>query len=432
MVRRRTKVKSILFLVFLAVAALCWTLLVLDAVELEPYREQLWKVLCVAVAIALLCSLKFIYFVFQALRARTLRGKISGLLTVAFFPLVVRLSGLDAQHKVTGVAPLSPAFFHSLKPTPSGWIAKMDVKKDSDVNRWADSSGEIARHLFLKPDQLEISTTGKGSMTFRARAFDTLLSEPIEGEKLLSVGAFAKNEDGLPLKWARAHTLIAGVTGSGKGSISWAILRSIKASGLPYIAYGLDPKKSEFFFDGAGAFDRVAYTPHEIADLLSELVPYASEGGEGRTFKPSPSNPYRLIFIDELPSLFSGMDTKMRKQAHEDLESILRKGRSRGVLVISQTQEVTKEVVDSRNSYQLRIAARLEKKADVDLLLGAGCWESGAKADQIPIAVESNGYRSAGAFYMRSEDEGGGIVRGRALYTTDQDLANLAYSSPSP
>src|SRR5699024_3393459 len=85
------------------------------------------------------------------------------------------------------------------------------------------------------------------------------------------------------------------------------------------------------------------------------------------------------------------------------LDEILRQGRSLGVIVVSATQEVTKEIVSARNSYGWRIALRLERAEEVEMLLGKGAVEQGARPHEIAPATPSNGYVTAGIGWVRSD-----------------------------
>ena len=87
--------------------------------------------------------------------------------------------------------------------------------------------------------------------------------------------------------------LIAGATGSGKGSVIWSLIRAL----LPAIAAGwvqvwaLDPKRMELSF-GRALFHRYACQATAMVELLEAAVAEMHDraeqfGGRTRTFTPS-------------------------------------------------------------------------------------------------------------------------------------------------
>src|SRR5699024_11161613 len=110
--------------------------------------------------------------------------------------------------------------------------------------------------------------------------------------------------------------------------------------------------------------------------------------------------------------------------AANNWDSLLLQGRSLGVIVVSATQEVTKEIVSARNSYGWRIALRLERAEEVEMLLGKGAVEHGARPHEIAPATPSNGYVTAGIGGVRADNAG--VVLGRLPCTSDEDLEQLA------
>jgi S-DNA-T family DNA segregation ATPase FtsK/SpoIIIE len=106
-------------------------------------------------------------------------------------------------------------------------------------------------------------------------------------------------ESGTPwlLRLLGTHVLIAGATGSGKGSVIWSAVRAM----LPAIAGGwvqvwaLDPKRMELSF-GRALFARYADQAAAMVGLLEEAVTVMQDraaqfGGVTRTFTPSAGLP---------------------------------------------------------------------------------------------------------------------------------------------
>ena len=111
------------------------------------------------------------------------------------------------------------------------------------------------------------------------------------------------------LRLAATHVLIAGATGSGKGSVIWSLIRAL----LPAIAAGwvqvwaLDPKRMELSF-GRALFHRYACQANAMVELLEAAVAEMHDraeqfGGRTRTFTPSAGFPFLVILVDELAFL---------------------------------------------------------------------------------------------------------------------------------
>ena len=104
---------------------------------------------------------------------------------------------------------------------------------------------------------------------------DPIPALPITGEVDLAGLPVGRCEDGSPwrLRLAATHVLIAGATGSGKGSVIWSLIRAL----LPAIASGwvqvwaLDPKRMELSF-GRALFHRYACQATAMVELLEAAV----------------------------------------------------------------------------------------------------------------------------------------------------------------
>lgn len=226
----------------------------------------------------------------------------------------------------------------------------------------------------------------------------------------------------------QAHTLVVGATGSGKGSVIWAVVRAlVVAAALGLVRFiGLDSKASEVR-QAEGLFCDYAYTPDEHARVLKGLVELVDRRGEvhtGREFVPTKGEPLVVVVIDEISSLASTFtDSKQRNAALSHLRIVLSLGRSRGVLVVGAGQDPTKEAMPLRSLFPQAVALRLRDVTEARVALGEAAAEAGAEPHRIPIASRSNGYVSAGVGYV--QDEVGTLVRCRFPYTSDADLAAL-------
>jgi S-DNA-T family DNA segregation ATPase FtsK/SpoIIIE len=251
--------------------------------------------------------------------------------------------------------------------------------------------------------------------------------DPVVNLAALPVG---RCEDGRPwlLRLLGSHLLIAGATGSGKGSVIWSAVRAL----LPAILGGwvqvwaLDPKRMELSF-GRGIFTRYADQAATMVGLLEEAVTEmhnraAKFAGTTRTFIPSIEHPFLVVLIDELAFLTAYQpDRDLRKRAEAAIATLTSQGRSVGVCVVGALQDPRKDVISLRNLFPTRIALRLDESDQVDMVLGDGTRDRGALADEIsPLPLIG-----AGVGYVRLEGSPQ-VVRVRAAYVDDEDIREMA------
>jgi S-DNA-T family DNA segregation ATPase FtsK/SpoIIIE len=269
-----------------------------------------------------------------------------------------------------------------------------------------------------------------GLVTLEFVRSDTL-AEPIAAlpaGPVVNLGALPVGwcEDGTPwlLRLLGSHVLIAGATGSGKGSVIWSAVRAM----LPAITGGwvqvwaLDPKRMELSF-GRDLFARYADTAADMVALLEDAVTEmhdraAKFAGQTRTFTPSAAFPFLVVLIDELAFLTAYQpDRDLRKRADAAIATLTSQGRSVGVCVVGALQDPRKDVISLRNLFPTRIALRLDESDQVYMVLGDGARDRGALADEIsPIPATG-----AGVGYVRLEGSPH-VVRVRAAYVTDDDI----------
>jgi DNA segregation ATPase FtsK/SpoIIIE, S-DNA-T family len=250
---------------------------------------------------------------------------------------------------------------------------------------------------------------------------------PVVNLDALPVGRF---EDGSPwlLRLLGSHVLIAGATGSGKGSVIWSAVRAL----LPAIlggwvqAWALDPKRMELSF-GRDLFTRYADTAKDMVALLEDAVTEmharaAKMAGATRTFTPSLELPFLVVLVDELAFLTAYQpDRDLRKRAEAAIATLTSQGRSVGVCVVGALQDPRKDVISLRNLFPTRIALRLDESDQVDMVLGDGARDRGALADEISPLPDTG----AGVGYVRLEGSPH-VVRVRAAYVTDDEIHDMA------
>jgi S-DNA-T family DNA segregation ATPase FtsK/SpoIIIE len=279
-----------------------------------------------------------------------------------------------------------------------------------------------------------IRTAAPGVVVLELVRADTLADPipalPVTGEVDLTGLPVGRCEDGTPwrLRLAATHVLIAGATGSGKGSVIWSLIRAL----LPAIAAGwvqvwaLDPKRMELSF-GRALFHRYACQAAAMVELLeaaaAEMHDRADRfGGRTRTFTPTGEFPFLVLVVDELAFITAYQPERdLRKRAEAAIATLTSQGRSVGVCVVGALQDPRKDVISLRNLFSTRIALRLDESDQVDMVLGDGARDRGALADQI----SPDPWTGAGVGYVRLEASPD-PVRVRAAYITDADIIAMA------
>ncbi|MGM7422474.1 FtsK/SpoIIIE domain-containing protein [Cellulosimicrobium sp. CpK407] len=249
-------------------------------------------------------------------------------------------------------------------------------------------------------------------------------SDPLNGVVV------ALDEERQPVRLPVAHGLIVGQSGSGKGSVLYAMIRALlpaRDAGLVKLV-GLDPKAAEFQ-GRERLFDSVALMPDEIAEcirgLRAALDARKNDPLFGRTYSPSRERPLLVCFFDEYTNASTVFDSKQWKDLSADLRQILAQGRSYGVVLIGAGQEATKESVGNLRDLfgGFRVALRLASSAETGMVLGPDAVEEGAAPHRIAAATAANGYSTAGVGYLRDAD--GQFRRVRFPYTSDTELDAL-------
>jgi S-DNA-T family DNA segregation ATPase FtsK/SpoIIIE len=295
----------------------------------------------------------------------------------------------------------------------------------------ADFAGRASNlaHAF-GAELCRVRELGPGMITLelvRADTFaDPIGALPYPHPVDLSALPVGRCENGQPwlLRLLGTHVLIAGATGSGKGSVIWSAVRAL----LPAILGGwvqvwaLDPKRMELSF-GKPLFARFADQAADMVGLLEEAVAVmhdraAEFGGVTRTFIPSTAFPFLVVLIDEMAFITAYQpDRDLRKRAEAAIATLTSQGRSVGVCVVGALQDPRKDVISLRNLFPTRVALRLDESDQVDMVLGDGARYRGALADEIsPLPLTG-----AGVGYVRLETSPDPI-RVRAAYVSDQDI----------
>ncbi|MBB6174703.1 S-DNA-T family DNA segregation ATPase FtsK/SpoIIIE [Nocardiopsis mwathae] len=220
------------------------------------------------------------------------------------------------------------------------------------------------------------------------------------------------------------HVLVAGVTGSGKGSVIWSAVRAM----LPAIRAGLvrvwavDPKRMELSY-GRSLFHRYADDGESVVALLEDAVAEMQEraeryAGRVRAHTPSVDDPFDVVVLDEVAFLTAyHPDRDIRRRAESAMATLTSQGRSVGFAVLAALQDPRKEVMNLRNLFPDKIALRLDEASQVDMVLGSDARDRGADAHLIDPDAP-------GTAFVRVE--GSKVpTRVRAAYVSDADIDHM-------
>jgi len=271
------------------------------------------------------------------------------------------------------------------------------------------------------------------------RVFDTLTTSapaPYLGGHRVDLEAVpvgvTESHDLWRLRVLYGHILLAGATGSGKGSVLWSVLNGIG----PAIRDGLvdvwmaDPKGGVEFGRGENRlFVRFATDTESILVLLREAVEVLRErlafmrANGIRKHRPTPEQPLVLVIIDEAASLSSYAERDAQQEFRRLTGLILSQGRAAAVSMIAALQDPSKETMPNRQLFPIRIGLRLDEPTQVAMVHGQGARDRGARCDKISEHTPGVGFVG--------EDGTTDFVRVRAFWVSD-DAADAIVDTYSP
>lgn len=220
------------------------------------------------------------------------------------------------------------------------------------------------------------------------------------------------------------HTLIAGCSGAGKGSVLWSICGALAPAVRADVVrlWGIDLKRGVELAMGEGLFASRAYTPSAAIDVLRDLLRVidergASMVGHSRLHEPTVGDPLHVVVIDELAALTAYAQSDVRREAGRLLGEILTQGRALGVVVVACVQDPRKDVVSMRGLFTQTVALRLRSVEETVMVLGEGMSQT-APAHRISPAAPGTAW---------VVEDTGTTDRVRADYWPDEQIRDIAH-----
>ncbi len=298
-----------------------------------------------------------------------------------------------------------------------------------DLERVTD---ELAHSFGAQACRVREDRPGRLWLEFRTRdpLVELVPALPVCEDVDLMAVPVGRQEDGQPwrLRVLGTHLLLAGVTESGKSSVLWSLLRGLAPAirDGTVVVWALDPKGGMELGPGEALFARFCAEDFEaMADMLDEAVAVTQERTRRcredgvRVHVPTVQEPLILVVIDEVATLTAYQpDRKLRARIDRSVALLLSQGRGPGVSVLAALQDPRMEVLGFRNLFPIRVALQLDEPTQVDMVLGPGARDQGARCDKIPDSTRGVGYvRMDG---VREP------TRVRAGYVTDEDIRTMA------
>lgn len=326
--------------------------------------------------------------------------------------------------------------------TEAGMLVEVQMLGGQALKDWNnDITRDALAHHFAVPE-VRVTSPHPGFVHLELRTVDTLV-ESVPVTSLLAYGVdleavpvgVTEDHDVWRLRVMYSHILVAGATGSGKGSVLWSIVNglgpAIKA-GLVDILLG-DPKGGMEFAAGE---DRLwtdfQWTADGIIGMLTTAVDELDErkarfkAAGIRKYTPSVEEPLKVVIIDEYAAL-SAFAT--REQVAEGLRLIgllLTQGRAVGYSVIVAIQDPSKDNMPNRQLFSTRVGLRFDESGQTSMVHGKEAAERGSRCHEISEATP-------GVAYV-GHDGTKDFRRVRAFWVSDADTHRIvdAYSPPLP
>lgn len=239
-----------------------------------------------------------------------------------------------------------------------------------------------------------------------------------------------KSIDGSPVRLAirGSHTLIIGLTGSGKGSAIAAIIDGLCKCPQPWELSFIDLKFGTEAAYYENLITRKAYTLPEAAELVDGLLEMIRNRattlhGQTRNLEPSEAYPMQVLVIDEAAELAVGLDRQSKETSQhllQSLDELLRLGRAWGFSCIAATQDPRVESFKLRPRFPQRLCLRVNDEAEAKMCMGNHAIDAGAT----PWLLSSD---KPGACWFAST-EGGNPLLFRFRFYTDEEIRGFTHA----
>jgi len=297
---------------------------------------------------------------------------------------------------------------------PADWARRLDAL----AHAFAARSCQV-REMRRRPGYMQLVVGRLDPLAVVVPALD--VPETVD----LTAVPIGRREDGSPwtVRLRGSHTLVAGVTGAGKGSVLWSLIRALGPgirTGLVRL-WALDPKGGMELAAGAPLFEQFAHrSADEFATVLKDAVAVMDARAERlmgitREHMPSVDEPLIVVLVDELASLTAYAERDERKRINSALAHLISRGRAVGVVIVAALQDPRKETIPFRSLIPTRIALALVEPDETDLVLGRGARDRGADCSRISLSTPGVGW-----VWCDSELE---PARVRASWVSDDDIA---------
>jgi S-DNA-T family DNA segregation ATPase FtsK/SpoIIIE len=303
-----------------------------------------------------------------------------------------------------------------------------DVEKAADRLRTAVGASRV-----------RVDPAGTGALvTFTfgdplATAFGARLPHPEHCDNAPQAVRMGKREDGsdwwLPVG---PHTLVAGCSGAGKGSVFWSYAFGLAPAVRAGTArlFGIDLKGGMEVLMGSGLFTSHAVDAGEAVVVLEDLVAQMKArtrkyAGQVRSHRATVGEPLCVVMIDELAALTAySADRALQRRAEAALSMLCSQGRAPGFVVFACLQDPRKEVIPARGLFTQMIGLRLRDQTEAAMVLGDGAVATGAACHRIPPSTPGVGYVVP--------EEGGYPIRVRAGFASDEAIRTVARDFATP
>ncbi|MGP5261545.1 type IV secretory system conjugative DNA transfer family protein [Brachybacterium paraconglomeratum] len=319
---------------------------------------------------------------------------------------------------------------------PGEWIINARLASLSDPA--AVQHRIESQKAMVGAEHITTEKTGVGQYVVRFHSTtpdDTLATVQDWQEAASTVDAvpIGVRDDGNLMTWpvAGGHTLLAGASNSGKGSVIWSLLLGLGPlikSGVVQV-HGIDLKGGVEFNMGRELFAEIAEQPADAAAMIARMLEVADQrlavlkASGLRKMKPSVEEPLHVVVIDEAASLKQRMPKKEYDAFLADFRTVLNIGRAPGVVFFAALQDPKVATFDARDLFTRQLMLRLKRSQ--------AAMVSDLPTEDLP-AVETIREDTPGVGYGVDTDTGA-EVRFRAFWVSDDALRTgaLRYEAPA-